>query len=262
MLQQSFNRLRPMPSCRDTRRVRLPAVVSVATVWIHVRALALVSPANGPVTRLPHARGRGYCRREDPRPSAPPTLALPDATEEPHHISAAPSALPTDLRHRARRAAAHPRVRQHQDRGTALAAWPGFTELLWGGRWSVCGWRWRGRCGRGELLAQAHRRKVAEPACPSLESHHAHAMRMRLHDRGRHRGPQAPINLTLNEDLICGPTLPQPVATLPSRLLARHVQARVPEQVPRQRWADDQCAADWNVLHDQVGSFADEHSTL
>ena len=44
-------------------------------------------------------------------------------------------------------------------------------------------------------------------------------------------------------------------------LLTDFVASQQQAQRSRQKLADT-CAADWNAVHAQVGSFADEHSTL
>ena len=44
-------------------------------------------------------------------------------------------------------------------------------------------------------------------------------------------------------------------------LLADYVATQQLARAARQHKADS-CAADWNAVHDAVGSFADEHSTL
>lgn len=71
-----------------------------------------------------------------------------------------------------------------------------------------------------------------------------------------------PVNLTLTEGLVAeaksfSANLSATVETLLAGYVAREQQARL----NRQQLADV-CAADWNALHESVGSFADEHSTL
>ncbi len=55
------------------------------------------------------------------------------------------------------------------------------------------------------------------------------------------------VNLTLNEGLV-----------------AEAKSYTVEQQQSREgrRQLADVCAADWNTMHEKVGSFADEHSTL
>lgn len=76
------------------------------------------------------------------------------------------------------------------------------------------------------------------------------------------KGRKRPINLSMNEDLVAQARqyTPNLSATLEG-LLADYVRARERERGARQQSAD-RCAADWNLLHAKVGSFADDHSTL
>lgn len=71
-----------------------------------------------------------------------------------------------------------------------------------------------------------------------------------------------PVNLTLNEALVeqaraYTSNLSATMETLLADFVAQQQQAARSQQ---QR--ADACAADWNALHDRLGSFADEHSTL
>lgn len=71
-----------------------------------------------------------------------------------------------------------------------------------------------------------------------------------------------PVNLTLSEDLVAearrySGNLSATVETL----LADYVASKESARQQRQQRADA-CAADWNAVHEAVGSFADEHSTL
>lgn len=71
-----------------------------------------------------------------------------------------------------------------------------------------------------------------------------------------------PVNLTLNAALVDSAkaytrNLSATLESLLEDFVAREQQA----QRSRQQ-AVDACVADWNALHDRVGSFADEHSTL
>jgi antitoxin CcdA len=71
-----------------------------------------------------------------------------------------------------------------------------------------------------------------------------------------------PVNLTLSEGLVadlkgCTSNLSATVEALLTAYVAEQKQARS----SRQHQAD-QAVAGWNALHAQVGSFADEHSTL
>ncbi|MBX3587389.1 MAG: type II toxin-antitoxin system CcdA family antitoxin [Ramlibacter sp.] len=70
------------------------------------------------------------------------------------------------------------------------------------------------------------------------------------------------INLSLSEHLIdkarqYSTNLSATVDTL----LAGYVEQQQHERASHQQWAND-CAAGWNAVHEKVGSFADEHSTL
>lgn len=71
-----------------------------------------------------------------------------------------------------------------------------------------------------------------------------------------------PVNLTINEALIAEAKIyTRNLSATVESLLAEFVIAQQSTQHNRQRVADV-CAADWNVVHAAVGSFADEHSTL
>ena len=70
-----------------------------------------------------------------------------------------------------------------------------------------------------------------------------------------------PVNLTLNEALVeqaraYTSNLSATMETLLADFVAQQQAARSQQQ------RADACAADWNALHDRLGSFADEHSTL
>jgi antitoxin CcdA len=71
-----------------------------------------------------------------------------------------------------------------------------------------------------------------------------------------------PVNVTLSESLVeqaraHTDNLSSTIESLLSEFVAMQQQV----QRSRQQLANI-CADDWNALHDQVGSFADEHSTL
>jgi len=71
-----------------------------------------------------------------------------------------------------------------------------------------------------------------------------------------------PVNLTLSEGLIAelkGYT--SNLSATAEELLAAYVVEQKQARSSRQQRAD-QAVAGWNALHAQVGSFADEHSTL
>ena len=70
------------------------------------------------------------------------------------------------------------------------------------------------------------------------------------------------VNLTLNEALVAqAKAYTSNLSATMEVLLTDFVASQQQAQRARQQLADT-CAADWNALHAQVGSFADEHSTL
>ena len=75
-------------------------------------------------------------------------------------------------------------------------------------------------------------------------------------------GRKRPVNLTLSESLVAqaGSYTSNLAATMES-LLAEYVVRQQQDHLSRQQLADT-CAADWNAVHEAIGSFADEHSTL
>jgi len=71
-----------------------------------------------------------------------------------------------------------------------------------------------------------------------------------------------PVNLTLSENLVSeARTYTSNLSATIEELLAVYVVERQQARQGHQQLADA-CAGDWNALHDKVGSFADEHSTL
>lgn len=71
-----------------------------------------------------------------------------------------------------------------------------------------------------------------------------------------------PVNLTLSESLVEeARTYTSNLSATIETLLVNYVAEQAQAARGRQQQADA-CAADWNALHDRVGSFADEHSTL
>jgi antitoxin CcdA len=71
-----------------------------------------------------------------------------------------------------------------------------------------------------------------------------------------------PVNLTLSESLVTelkGYT--SNLSATAEELLTAYVVEQKQARSSRQQQAD-QAVAGWNTLHAQVGSFADEHSTL
>ena len=71
-----------------------------------------------------------------------------------------------------------------------------------------------------------------------------------------------PVNLTLSEGLIAElKDYTSNLSATAEELLAAYVAEQKQARSSRQQQAD-QAVAGWNALHAQVGSFADEHSTL
>ncbi len=70
------------------------------------------------------------------------------------------------------------------------------------------------------------------------------------------------VNLTMNEALVTqAKSYTDNLSATMESLLAEFVATQQSAQRKRQQEADD-CVADWNAVHDAVGSFADEHITL
>jgi len=75
-------------------------------------------------------------------------------------------------------------------------------------------------------------------------------------------GRKRPVNLTLSESLVAeAKRYSGNLSATVETLLADYVAGKNSARQQRQQLADA-CAADWNAVHDAVGSFADEHSTL
>jgi antitoxin CcdA len=71
-----------------------------------------------------------------------------------------------------------------------------------------------------------------------------------------------PVNLTLSDNLVAqARNYTSNLSATMEELLAAYVVEQQHARAGRQQQADA-CAADWNAVHDKVGSFADEHSTL
>jgi antitoxin CcdA len=71
-----------------------------------------------------------------------------------------------------------------------------------------------------------------------------------------------PVNLTLSESLVAeAKTYTGNLSATMEALLADYVASQRQAHLSRQQMADA-CAADWNAVHETIGSFADEHSTL
>ena len=71
-----------------------------------------------------------------------------------------------------------------------------------------------------------------------------------------------PVNLTLNEALVVqAKAYTSNLSATMEALLTDFVAGQQKAQRSRQQLADT-CVADWNAVNAQVGSFADEHSTL
>ena len=70
------------------------------------------------------------------------------------------------------------------------------------------------------------------------------------------------VNLTLNEALVTqAKSYTDNLSATLESLLSEFVATQQSAQRKHQQEADV-CVADWNAVHDAVGSFADEHSTL
>ena len=70
------------------------------------------------------------------------------------------------------------------------------------------------------------------------------------------------VNLTMNEALVTqAKSYTNNLSATMESLLSEFVATQQSAQRKLQQEADV-CVADWNAVHDAVGSFADEHSTL
>jgi len=70
------------------------------------------------------------------------------------------------------------------------------------------------------------------------------------------------VNLTLNEALVTqAKSYTDNLSATLESLLSEFVATQQSAQRKHQQEADV-CVADWNAVHDAVGSFADEHSAL
>jgi antitoxin CcdA len=71
-----------------------------------------------------------------------------------------------------------------------------------------------------------------------------------------------PVNLTLSESLVTDlKSYTANLSATAEELLTAYVVEQKQARTSRQQQAD-QTVAGWNTLHADVGSFADEHSTL
>lgn len=71
-----------------------------------------------------------------------------------------------------------------------------------------------------------------------------------------------PVNLTLSDSLVAeARNYTSNLSATMEELLAAYVVEQQQARESRRQMADA-CTADWNAVHDKVGSFADEHSTL
>ena len=71
-----------------------------------------------------------------------------------------------------------------------------------------------------------------------------------------------PINLSLSEPLIDeARRYSNNLSATVDALLADYVAQQRQTATGHRQWASA-CAAGWNAVHDSIGSFADEHSTL
>ncbi len=69
------------------------------------------------------------------------------------------------------------------------------------------------------------------------------------------------VNLTLNEALVAqAKVYTNNLSATMEALLADYVAQQQSHGLRQQ--AADACAQDWSAVHDAMGSFADEHSTL
>ena len=70
------------------------------------------------------------------------------------------------------------------------------------------------------------------------------------------------VNLTLNESLVAeAKNYTSNLSATMEELLAAYVVEQQQAHGARRQLANA-CVADWNAVHDKVGSFADGHSTL
>ncbi len=75
-------------------------------------------------------------------------------------------------------------------------------------------------------------------------------------------GRKRAVNLTLSEDLVAqARSYTDNLSATIESLLQEYVARQQQERMDRQQLVDA-CADDWNALHESIGSFADEHSTL
>ena len=73
--------------------------------------------------------------------------------------------------------------------------------------------------------------------------------------------PKRAVNLALNEDLVAQAwSYAASLSAAAEGSVEIHVEQQ-PGSVRRREQADA-CSRDWNVAHDKIGSFADEHCTL
>lgn len=71
-----------------------------------------------------------------------------------------------------------------------------------------------------------------------------------------------PVNLTLSEGLVeQARCYSENLSATVENLLVQYVQTQQRADIERRKNAHA-CAAQWNAFNDQVGSFADEHTTL
>lgn len=71
-----------------------------------------------------------------------------------------------------------------------------------------------------------------------------------------------PVNLTLNEGLVSqAKAYTSNLSATMESLLAEFVASQQQSQRSRQQRVDA-CVDEWNALNAQIGSFADEHTTL
>ncbi len=71
-----------------------------------------------------------------------------------------------------------------------------------------------------------------------------------------------PVNLTVSESLVAQAKVYTSNLSATTELLLTEFVARQQQTQRTRQQLADACVADWNALHAQIGSFADEHSTL
>lgn len=87
-------------------------------------------------------------------------------------------------------------------------------------------------------------------------------MNPRMHTRTAITQRKRPVNLTLSEDVVASAKrYSNNLSATVEMLLTEYAQREQQALAQRQQRAKA-CASEWNEVHETVGSFADEHSTL